>query len=258
MSNYLGGARRRRAYPLAYPQSSSGGFAPSSGPSTSGANYPDPLVIWRGNATLDSVSGTKPLTSSIAARYDVLDGAKGIGITDANATVTYTRSDADLQLVGDMAFMTLWRPQNFGGYRIIAECSGNLSSEAQGRPWGFYCNNTGTELLYSHSYGAVPSFESIICSIKFNQAVFLYEHVVGFIRDTIAKTISFIWGGKIIDTQSYTNNPTGGGSSVFGLLSRLAATDAGRATAANTIVWNQTISAEQVQYAAYDIYEMYS
>jgi len=106
----------------------------------------------------------------------------------------------------------------------------------------FFNTTSGNDLSYIHEYG---NGDNQILTFDANLNVGEWYHVV-MVRDVSLKSVSMYLNGTIIDSsQTYSSDPTGGGSGTL-TIGSLASVNLFAGTIAAPMIWNRALSSAEM------------
>lgn len=186
-----------------------------------------PLAYWRcedafGSATLADSSGN--------GRSMTLNGTRGLGAYSKNSRLGkcvgmgfnsgYGSISAAswFQILGDLT-LELWfkTPLNLasGDYIGLLYCNTSGETEATNSLYQWHYQNNGGTLRFSAFHENGAGGDNVV-NVNHTMDMTVWNHCV-VVRDTTAKTYTFYVNGVSVGSAGYTNNPTGGTSSVLNL-----------------------------------------
>ena len=187
------------------------------------SNYPKPLpdngatslmvdnvALWHFSDATDSSGEGNDLTLVNGPSFVTGKIGNALELNGSNQTAHIT--DASLQITGDMSLFTWVYLDTLGNSEALFYCGEVWTSpeaEADNILYLLRLNGTGGNMDYYHEYGAGTNQNVVVTGLV---TAGQWCHI-GFVRDTTAKTVKFYRDGTLIQTYSYTHNPTGGTAS---------------------------------------------
>ena len=193
----------------------------------------------------DGTYNNSPTLGATALLSAVSDSAVELNGTDQYVSVG---ASASLQITGDLTLCAWIKGSLTGDGRIIAYGTGAPDVEANNYLYDITLMSSGA-IRYFHEYGAG-------INVLFNFSNFTASadtiYFVCVTRDATAGEIKLYVDGSLKDTQSYSNAPTGGGSSSMAIGAAPSVTDHFDGVLDEVAIFNSVLSASAITdlYAA--------
>ena len=222
-----------------------GGSAVSNGPFAlpdNGATslMVDNVALWHFSDATDSSGEGNDLTLVNGPSFVTGKIGNAIELNGSNQTAHIT--DASLQITGDMSLFTWVYLDTLADNESLFRCGATGESEANNILYLIRLSGTGGNADYYHEYGRGIN-QNVVVSGLVTAGQWCH---IGLVRDTTAKTVKFYRDGALIQTYAYTNNPTGGSSSLLYIGSNNGASAYIDGKLDEFAIWSRALSPSEV------------